>query len=220
MIPATRSTIHATPASSQASARARNASRTPSPGSLPFWNDSIAPTIRSGKRVVIAAHGNSIRALIKYLDNVSDSDIVGLNIPTAQPLVYELDADLRPIRNYYLGDARRPSRPPCRRSPTRARPRPDAAATPVNPKPPGLTRLRVDRFLLATGICLLWGLAPAYGASVERKKEELQDLKGRIEALRRDMTAAEESRGPRSGPTARGGIGNLHRQSSPARTGP
>jgi septal ring factor EnvC (AmiA/AmiB activator) len=64
----------------------------------------------------------------------------------------------------------------------------------VNPKPPGLTRLRVDRFLLATGICLLWGLAPAYGASVERKKEELQDLKGRIEALRRDMTAAEESR--------------------------
>ena len=71
---------------------------------LPFWNDSIAPTIRSGKRVVIAAHGNSIRALIKYLDNVSDSDIVGLNIPTAQPLVYELDADLRPIRNYYLGD--------------------------------------------------------------------------------------------------------------------
>ncbi len=71
---------------------------------LPFWNDSIAPTIRSGKRVVIAAHGNSIRALIKYLDNVSDSDIVGLNIPTAQPLVYELDADLMPIRNYYLGD--------------------------------------------------------------------------------------------------------------------
>ena len=71
---------------------------------LPFWNDSIAPTIRSGKRVVIAAHGNSIRALIKYLDNVSDSDIVGRNIPTAQPLVYELDADLRPIRNYYLGD--------------------------------------------------------------------------------------------------------------------
>ena len=71
---------------------------------LPCWNDSIAPTIRSGKRVVIAAHGNSIRALIKYLDNVSDSDIVGLNIPTAQPLVYELDADLRPIRNYYLGD--------------------------------------------------------------------------------------------------------------------
>ncbi|MBP7423933.1 MAG: hypothetical protein KA806_10910, partial [Sulfuritalea sp.] len=64
----------------------------------------------------------------------------------------------------------------------------------MNPKPPGLTRLRVDRFLLATGICLLWGLAPAYGASVERKKEELQDLKGRIEALRRDMAAAEESR--------------------------
>lgn len=72
---------------------------------LPFWNDTIAPTIKSGKRVIIAAHGNSIRALIKYLDGVSDADIVGLNIPTAQPLVYELDADLKPIKNYYLGDA-------------------------------------------------------------------------------------------------------------------
>lgn len=71
---------------------------------LPFWNETIAPTIKSGKRVVIAAHGNSIRALIKYLDKVSDADIVGLNIPTAQPLVYELDANLAPIRNYYLGD--------------------------------------------------------------------------------------------------------------------
>jgi 2,3-bisphosphoglycerate-dependent phosphoglycerate mutase len=72
---------------------------------LPFWNDTIAPTIKSGKSVVIAAHGNSIRAMIKYLDGVSDADIVGLNIPTAQPLVYELDANLKPIRNYYLGDA-------------------------------------------------------------------------------------------------------------------
>ena len=71
---------------------------------LPYWNESIAPAITSGKRIVIAAHGNSIRALIKYLDNVSDADIVGLNIPTAQPLVYELDANLKPIRNYYLGD--------------------------------------------------------------------------------------------------------------------
>jgi 2,3-bisphosphoglycerate-dependent phosphoglycerate mutase len=71
---------------------------------LPFWNETIAPTILSGKSVLIAAHGNSIRALIKYLDNVSDNDIVGLNIPTAQPLVYELDADLKPIRHYYLGD--------------------------------------------------------------------------------------------------------------------
>ncbi|MBI5897686.1 MAG: 2,3-diphosphoglycerate-dependent phosphoglycerate mutase [Rhodocyclales bacterium] len=71
---------------------------------LPFWNETIAPSIKSGKRIVIAAHGNSIRALIKYLDQVSDADIVGLNIPTAQPLVYELDADLKPIRNYYLGD--------------------------------------------------------------------------------------------------------------------
>ncbi|MFZ1364953.1 MAG: 2,3-diphosphoglycerate-dependent phosphoglycerate mutase [Brachymonas denitrificans] len=72
---------------------------------LPFWNDSIAPSIQSGKRVLIAAHGNSIRALIKYLDNISDEDIVGVNIPNGIPLVYELDADLKPIRHYYLGDA-------------------------------------------------------------------------------------------------------------------
>ena len=72
---------------------------------VPFWNESIAPTIQSGQRVVIAAHGNSIRALIKYLDGVSDSDIVGLNIPNGIPLVYELDANLKPIRHYYLGDA-------------------------------------------------------------------------------------------------------------------
>ena len=72
---------------------------------LPFWNESIAPSIQSGKRVLIAAHGNSIRALVKYLDNISDEDIVGLNIPNGIPLVYELDADLKPIRHYYLGDA-------------------------------------------------------------------------------------------------------------------
>ena len=72
---------------------------------LPFWNESIAPSIQSGKRVLIAAHGNSIRALIKYLDNISDEDIVGVNIPNGIPLVYELDADLKPIRHYYLGDA-------------------------------------------------------------------------------------------------------------------
>ena len=72
---------------------------------LPFWNDSIAPAIRAGRKVLIAAHGNSLRALIKHLDNVSDDDIVNLNIPTGQPLVYELDDDLRPIRHYYLGDA-------------------------------------------------------------------------------------------------------------------
>ena len=72
---------------------------------LPFWNESIAPAITSGKRVVIAAHGNSIRALIKYLDDISETDIVGLNIPNGIPLVYELDANLKPIRHYYLGDA-------------------------------------------------------------------------------------------------------------------
>ncbi|OZI29020.1 phosphoglyceromutase [Bordetella genomosp. 1] len=72
---------------------------------LPFWNESIAPAIRAGRRVLIAAHGNSLRALIKHLDGISDDDIVNLNIPTGQPLVYELDDDLRPIRHYYLGDA-------------------------------------------------------------------------------------------------------------------
>jgi 2,3-bisphosphoglycerate-dependent phosphoglycerate mutase len=72
---------------------------------LPLWNESIAPAIRAGRRVLIAAHGNSLRALIKHLDNVSEEDIVNLNIPTGQPLVYELDADLRPIKHYYLGNA-------------------------------------------------------------------------------------------------------------------
>jgi 2,3-bisphosphoglycerate-dependent phosphoglycerate mutase len=71
---------------------------------VPYWTETIAPAIRAGKRVVVAAHGNSLRALVKYLDGVSDDDIVGMNIPTARPLVYELDADLKPIRNYYLGD--------------------------------------------------------------------------------------------------------------------
>ncbi len=69
---------------------------------LPFWNESIAPAILSGQRVVVAAHGNSIRALVKYLDNIADADIVGLNIPNGVPLVFELDADLKPIRHYYL----------------------------------------------------------------------------------------------------------------------
>jgi 2,3-bisphosphoglycerate-dependent phosphoglycerate mutase len=72
---------------------------------LPCWNDLLAPAIRRGQRVVVAAHGNSIRALVKYLDGISDADIVGLNIPNGIPLVYELDADLRPIRHDYLGDA-------------------------------------------------------------------------------------------------------------------
>ena len=72
---------------------------------MPFWNESMAPAIRAGKRVLVAAHGNSIRALVKYLDGISDQDIVGLNIPNGIPLVYELDADLKPIRHYYLGDA-------------------------------------------------------------------------------------------------------------------
>ena len=73
---------------------------------LPYWNGSIAPAIRAGKRALIAAHGNSLRALVKYLEGISDADIVGLNIPTGIPLVYELDAALKPVRApYYLGDA-------------------------------------------------------------------------------------------------------------------
>jgi 2,3-bisphosphoglycerate-dependent phosphoglycerate mutase len=71
---------------------------------LPYWHETIAPAIRSGQRVVIAAHGNSLRALVMYLDSVSEKDIVELNIPTGMPLVYELDDDLKPIRHYYLGD--------------------------------------------------------------------------------------------------------------------
>ncbi|MCC6212365.1 MAG: 2,3-diphosphoglycerate-dependent phosphoglycerate mutase [Burkholderiales bacterium] len=72
---------------------------------LPFWEEAIAPEIRGGKRVLVAAHGNSLRALIKHLDGVSDQEIIGLNVPTGVPLVYELDSALRPLRHYYLGDA-------------------------------------------------------------------------------------------------------------------
>ncbi|MBU1087688.1 MAG: 2,3-diphosphoglycerate-dependent phosphoglycerate mutase [Candidatus Omnitrophica bacterium] len=71
---------------------------------LPYWHETIAPKIKAGKKVIIAAHGNSLRALVKYLDNTSDEEIVKLNIPTAIPLVYELDQNLKPIKSYYLGD--------------------------------------------------------------------------------------------------------------------
>jgi 2,3-bisphosphoglycerate-dependent phosphoglycerate mutase len=71
---------------------------------LPYWHQAIVPAIQSGQKVIIAAHGNSLRALVKYLDEVSDQDIVGLNIPTGVPLIYELDEALKPIRHYYLGD--------------------------------------------------------------------------------------------------------------------
>ncbi|TRZ67122.1 MAG: 2,3-bisphosphoglycerate-dependent phosphoglycerate mutase, partial [Comamonadaceae bacterium] len=71
----------------------------------PFWNESIAPGLLAGKRIVIAAHGNSIRALVKYLDGISDDAIVGINIPNGIPLVYELDSELKPIKHYYLGNA-------------------------------------------------------------------------------------------------------------------
>ena len=71
---------------------------------IPYWHDTIAPTIKSGKKVLIVAHGNSLRALVKYLDNIPDNEILNLNIPTGIPLIYELDDDLKPIRHYYLGD--------------------------------------------------------------------------------------------------------------------
>jgi 2,3-bisphosphoglycerate-dependent phosphoglycerate mutase len=71
---------------------------------LPYWHEVIAPTVKTGQRVIIAAHGNSLRALVKYLDNIPDQDIVELNIPTGMPLVYELSEDLKPLKSYYLGD--------------------------------------------------------------------------------------------------------------------
>lgn len=71
---------------------------------MPCWHEVLAPEIKSGKKLIIAAHGNSLRALVKYLDNVPENEIVGLNIPTGVPLVYELDKDLKPVRHYYLGD--------------------------------------------------------------------------------------------------------------------
>ncbi len=72
---------------------------------LPYWHETLAPAVRSGKKVLVTAHGNSIRAIVKYLDNVSDDEIVGVNIPTGVPLVYELTEDFKPIKHYYLGDA-------------------------------------------------------------------------------------------------------------------
>jgi len=72
---------------------------------VPYWESAIAPAVRSGKRVLVAAHGNSLRALVKHLDNISDADIIPLNIPTGIPLVYELDERLKPVKHYYLGDA-------------------------------------------------------------------------------------------------------------------
>jgi 2,3-bisphosphoglycerate-dependent phosphoglycerate mutase len=72
---------------------------------LPYWKDTIAPAIRAGQRVLIASHGNSLRALVKYLDKISEDEIVGLNIPTGVPLVYQLNDDLTPIKHFYLGDA-------------------------------------------------------------------------------------------------------------------
>jgi 2,3-bisphosphoglycerate-dependent phosphoglycerate mutase len=71
---------------------------------LPFWHQSIVPTLKEGKRVLISAHGNSLRALVKYLDNIPDNEITELNIPTGIPLIYELDEEMKPIRHYYLGD--------------------------------------------------------------------------------------------------------------------
>ena len=85
---------------------------------LPYWHETIAPSIAAGKRVIIAAHGNSLRALVKYLDEVPEAEIVELNIPTGIPLVYELDDNLKPLRHYYLGDParRRGGRRPGRRA--------------------------------------------------------------------------------------------------------
>jgi 2,3-bisphosphoglycerate-dependent phosphoglycerate mutase len=72
---------------------------------LPYWHSTLAPDIKTGKRLLVAAHGNSLRAMVKYLNNISDDEITGLNIPTGVPLVYELDEELKTIKSYYLGDA-------------------------------------------------------------------------------------------------------------------
>jgi 2,3-bisphosphoglycerate-dependent phosphoglycerate mutase len=72
---------------------------------MPYWNEVLAPTLRSGKHTIVSAHGNSLRAMVKYLDNISDDEIVGLNIPTGIPLVYEIDEKLKPLKHFYLGDA-------------------------------------------------------------------------------------------------------------------
>jgi 2,3-bisphosphoglycerate-dependent phosphoglycerate mutase len=96
---------------------------------LPYWHERIAPEVRAGRRVVIAAHGNSLRALVKYLDGASEEEIVGLNIPTGIPLVYELEDDLKPIRHYYLGD---PEAAKKAAEPSRTRPR----ASPEPKTPP------------------------------------------------------------------------------------
>jgi 2,3-bisphosphoglycerate-dependent phosphoglycerate mutase len=71
---------------------------------MPYWHETLAPALKSGRKIIIAAHGNSLRALIKYLDNISDTEIAGMNIPTGIPLIYDMDDDLKPLRHYYLGD--------------------------------------------------------------------------------------------------------------------
>ncbi len=97
---------------------------------MPFWHETLAPAVRSGRRVLVAAHGNSIRAMVKYLDNVSDDEIVGVNIPTGIPLVYELGDDLRPIKHYYLGDPQEAARAAQRSRQNRPKP----AAAPSRPR--------------------------------------------------------------------------------------
>ncbi|MEK7723675.1 MAG: 2,3-bisphosphoglycerate-dependent phosphoglycerate mutase, partial [Acidobacteriota bacterium] len=72
---------------------------------VPYWENEIAPAIKAGKRIIVAAHGNSLRSLVKYLDNIADDKIVAVNIPTGIPLIYELDENLKPLKSYYLGDA-------------------------------------------------------------------------------------------------------------------
>ena len=102
--PAGRATRRATKTSASLNCRVTECLKDTVARFLPYWHETIAPAVKSGKKVVIAAHGNSLRALVKYLDNISEQDIVNLNIPTGMPLVYELDADLKPIKSYYIGD--------------------------------------------------------------------------------------------------------------------
>ncbi len=139
---------------------------------VPYWESSIAPAVRAGKRVLIAAHGNSLRALVKHLDSISDEKIVGMNIPTGIPLVYELDDNLKPLKHYYLGDPERGRTP--RRLGRGAR------------ESEGLRGVvfRVVLLLLGSVATAAWGAS---------QEENLKALRGRIEALNRDLEKKEGS---------------------------
>ena len=139
---------------------------------LPYWHETIAPAIRRGQRVLIAAHGNSLRALVKHLDDISDEDIVELNIPTGIPLVYELDAKLKPIKSYYLGDPR----------PRRRRP----SASPRRPR-------RSDKRFRGHGGSLATSLTPQRGDGVNARSATHRARTMRVPKLQSTATLRRQS---------------------------